>query len=417
MIRSGSFGRHNVSASVIRRAIQGWFDSKTDEQIFFQSVGSNPSLGDVLKLARVKPRTRHRSALFAYFLGKETCKFEGVSYGVKSNLPPIVSNYENYLKGSNTDLPKAPFEMLTGLSLSSQQWMQVAKVSTWTQLFKSLNTFNRHGVFNDPALTSSLAGKLSNPEVISEAQVFPYQLMSAIKATSPGEISGLPPEMSLALDSALETSLANVPSFEGKNVVICPDVSGSMSSSCTGVRKGSTSVVRAIDVAALVSAALLKKNPHNTVVLPFEGSVVNLKVSPNDSLVETTRKLASIGGGSTNCAAPIQLLNKSEAKVDVLIFISDYEANAAFSMEPDPFSRVLPRSTLMSQEWATLKSKNPGAKLVCIDVTPHGTLQVEDNPDVLHIGGFSDSVFQTMERFVSKGDKVKWVDLIEQIKL
>ena len=57
----------------------------------------------------------------------------------------------------------------------------------------------------------------------------------------------------VVLRRALDLSLASVPRLAG-NVVVCPDVSGSMSSPATGWRKGATSVVRCVDIAALVAA-------------------------------------------------------------------------------------------------------------------------------------------------------------------
>ena len=53
---------------------------------------------------------------------------------------------------------------------------------------------------------------------------------------------------------------------------MCPDVSGSMHSPVTGFRKGATTAVRCIDVAALVAAAVLRKNP-DAEVIPFEDEV------------------------------------------------------------------------------------------------------------------------------------------------
>jgi 60 kDa SS-A/Ro ribonucleoprotein len=48
----------------------------------------------------------------------------------------------------------------------------------------------------------------------------------------------------------MELAVANVPSIAGE-VVVCPDVSGSMKSPVTGRRAGSTTSVQCIDVAAL----------------------------------------------------------------------------------------------------------------------------------------------------------------------
>ena len=54
---------------MIRKLIQAWFDGHTDEQLVYQSIGSNPSLVDVIKLARVDPKNHSRRALFKWLAG------------------------------------------------------------------------------------------------------------------------------------------------------------------------------------------------------------------------------------------------------------------------------------------------------------------------------------------------------------
>src|ERR1051325_3392555 len=95
-----------------------------------------------------------------------------------------------------------------------------------------------------------------------------------------------------ALQDAMEAAIENVPRVEGK-VYVFPDVSGSMRSPVTGHRKGSTSVVRCVDVAALVAAAVVRRNPRPE-VLPFEHEVgKGLKLNPRDRSEEHTSELQS----------------------------------------------------------------------------------------------------------------------------
>ena len=105
---------------------------------------------------------------------------------------------------------------------------------------------------------------MRNSELIGKARVFPYQLMAAYVNAS----GDLPHEIREALQDAMEIALSNVPAVDGQ-VYVFPDVSGSMHSPVTGYRRGSSSAVRCIDVAALVAAAMLRKNP-SAQVIPFE---------------------------------------------------------------------------------------------------------------------------------------------------
>ena len=65
-----------------------------------------------------------------------------------------------------------------------------------------------------------------------------------------------------------------------------------------------------------------------------------------------------------------------------------------------------------------LKSRNPKAKMVCIDIAPYGTTQAKERKDILNIGGFSDTVFDTIAKFVKDElNSDHWVGEIEKIKL
>jgi 60 kDa SS-A/Ro ribonucleoprotein len=69
-------------------------------------------------------------------------------------------------------------------------------------------------------------------------------------------------------------------------------------------------------------------------------------------------------------------------------------------------------------EWNKFKSRNPNAKLVCIDITPNKTSQAHDRDDILNIGGFSDQVFDVIARFIELGNnKDLWVKTIESVNL
>jgi 60 kDa SS-A/Ro ribonucleoprotein len=72
----------------------------------------------------------------------------------------------------------------------------------------------------------------------------------------------------------------------------------------------------------------------------------------------------------------------------------------------------------MMTEWDKIKSRNPNAKLVCIDITPNTTTQAHDRDDVLNVGGFSDQVFEVISLFLEKGNnKDLWVKSVESISL
>lgn len=151
-------------------------------------------------------------------------------------------------------------------------------------------------------------------------RVYPYQLLSAWSNLQ----SGVPQVIREALAQAMEYALENIPPFRG-NVVVCPDVSGSMKSSITGYRKGATSKIRCVDVAGLIAAAVLRNHPQAR-VLPFECDVVDVRLDARQSVMHNAQKLAAVGGGGTNCSAPLRRLLNERARVDLVIMVSDNES-------------------------------------------------------------------------------------------
>jgi 60 kDa SS-A/Ro ribonucleoprotein len=394
VMRSGVVGRKSLGSRP-KRYVQTWLETASDLEIMRAAVGNEPSLADVIKMVHPKPASAERQALYAYLIGKP--------HDVAA-LPALVQAFEAFKHDAGQPVPAVPFQMLTALELTAEHWVEIAKHAGWQMLRQNLNTFARRGVFEVEGFAEKLAKRLADPAEVRRAKVFPYQLMVSFAASR----ATVPELVRSALQDAMEIALENVPELGG-HVVVCPDVSGSMSSPATGFRRGATTAVRCIDVAALVAAAFLRRNPH-TRVLPFEDKVVNIGLNARDSVMTNAGKLAAIGGGGTNCSAPLQRLIADKAKVDLVVFISDNQSR----VDAGPAQR---RGTSMMIDWERLKSWNPDAKLVCIDIQPYATTQAVGRADILNVGGFSDRVFDTIGSFVAETDGDHWVKTIEAIAL
>ncbi|MCA9553824.1 MAG: RNA-binding protein [Myxococcales bacterium] len=392
MIRSGAVGRRSLG-SAPKRLVRAWIDGQADEQLFRQAVGSAPSLADVIKMVHPKPQTPARSALYGYLLGKG---------GDTALLPPLVQAFEAYKARKTGAPPAVPFQMLTGLELDRDGWKGIAEHASWQVTRQALNTFVRQGVFEDKKLAKLIAARLADPQEVKKARAFPYQLMSAYLATG----NGVPKDVRDALQDAMEVALQNVPRFAGQ-VAVCVDVSGSMQSPVTGYRSGATSKVRCVDVAALVAAAVVRKNP-NAMVLPFDTEVRRVDINGRDSVMTNAQRLAMMGGG-TNCSVALQELNRTKARVDLVVFVSDNESWVDMTSG---------RGTATLQQWTQLKRRNPDAKLVNIDIQPYRTTQTAGAEDILNVGGFSDAVFDVVADFASaRNDADRWGNTIREIEL
>jgi 60 kDa SS-A/Ro ribonucleoprotein len=158
-----------------------------------------------------------------------------------------------------------------------------------------------------------------------------------------------------------------------------------------------------------MTAAFLQRNPQAR-VLPFENDVVHVNLNKRDSVMTNADKLAKIGGGGTNCSAPLRKLANENAKVDLVVFISDNQSwmDARKGSQP----------TAVMTEWARIKRVNPAAKLVCLDIQPFATTQAPTREDVLNIGGFSDAVYEVIAAFAANSKGADgWVKAIEAIEL
>ena len=395
IIRSGAVGRKSFGNRP-KKLMQTWLLTATEKQLLNAAVGNSPSLADVVKMVHPKPREAWRAAWFAWLIGKPYDR---------EALSPITRAFEDYKQSREGELPNVPFQMLTALDLNCGDWAQIARNGSWQQVRQNLNTFLRHEVFAKSKNIKMVAEKLRDETAIARARVLPYQLLTAYQATS----DQMPSEIREALQDAMETAVQNVPAIQGK-VVVCPDVSGSMHSPATGYRGSATTKTRCIDIAALVSAAMLRTNPQARVI-PFEQITVNVKLNPRDSIMTNAEKLANVGGGGTACSAPLAMLNREKADVDLVVIVSDNESWA-------DDSQGWGATTSLMKEWDILKRRCPEAKLVCLDIQPYTKAQARNRHDILNIGGFSDQVFSLIGSFAERGMGTDfWVEEIEKTPL
>ena len=389
ILRSGVTGRKSLG-SAPKRLVRQWLERASVRQLLQASIGNDPSLADVVKMVHPHPADATREAFYAWLIGKPWDP---------AALPETVRAFEAWKTTREGEIPDVPFQMLTALDLGDREWAMIAGAASWQTTRMNLNTFARHGVFRFGGMADKLATRLADPDQVRRSHVFPYQLLVAFLNAG----NDVPLVVRNALQDAMETAIGNVPEISG-NIVICPDVSGSMQSPVTGYRKGSASKVRCIDVAALVAAAFLRKNQHAR-VLPFEVDVVEVALNSRDSVMTNATQLAKVGGGGTNCSAPLRFLNLEKSAPDLVVFISDNESWA------DP---KVGRGTAMMAEWEKLKQRNRKARLVCIDLVPNTTTQAPDRADILNVAGFSDTVFDLIAAFAVGADgSDHWIREIE----
>ena len=97
--------------------------------------------------------------------------------------------------------------------------------------------------------------------------------------------------------------------------------------------------------------------------------MVDIELNPRDTVMTNAAKLAAIGGGGTNCSAPLAQLVNEQAKGDLVVFVSDNESWV------DARPAAQQRHGDDGGVGRSSSGRNPEAKLVCIDIQPYATTQ------------------------------------------
>jgi 60 kDa SS-A/Ro ribonucleoprotein len=418
MLRSGQFGRRSLSYAW-QRAFERWLNAASVERLLSASIGNDPSLRDVLRLARPTPIDNQRRALFGWLVGKDPAKWAPAT---EVDLPDEVLRLTEY---RCADSAQRQVELLAGLNVrwdlladaarGPEVWAAIARQMGPQALRMNLNTLVRQGVFNletGREMVDYVAGRLADAGEVRRSRQFPYQFLAAYLNAS----DEVPRQIKAALHTAAEIACGNVPEFAGP-MVIGLDVSGSMSSSVTGDRgRGATSRMRCVDVAALFAAAVLRRNP-DSIVIPFDDRVHEARLDPGDTILSLAERLARYGGGGTNCALPLEAANRLHGarRFAGCVLVSDNQSwigqgrHGSTGVVTAWQEFVKNQIRLHGRDFA-------GPKLVCLDLQPYGSVQAPDRSDILNIGGFSDAVFQVVAAFL-RDDAARFVAEVEAVEL
>ncbi len=437
MIRSGQFknktgkGRVGLSSSV-QRAFQRWLNTVSVGKLLSASIGNDPSLRDILRMARPTPTDNARRAMFGWLTGKDVEKWAPAT---EADLPADVQSLIAYRNSESEEaqaliaggLDNVRWDLLSDAAKGPKVWTALARKMGPQALRMNLNTLLRHDVFHVAAslrdadaslgetglrdMVDYVAERIADKSEIRRSKQFPYQYFAAYLNAD----DNVPQKIKTALHKAAEIACGNVPELPGP-VVIGLDTSGSMSSAVTGHRgRGATSKMRCIDVAALFAAAILRRNP-DSVVIPFDTSAYDAKIDPNDSILSLAERLAKYGGGGTDCSLPLVAANQKHAKRKFagIILVSDNESWVGTGRHGSTAVMTAWESFVANQRKLAGKEARP--KLINIDLQPYQTVQACERADIMNIGGFSDAVFNVISAFLADNNQ-RFVAEVEAIEL
>ncbi len=422
MVRSGQFARADGGCRVglsssLQRAFQRWLNEASVAQLLSASIGNDPSLRDVLRLARPTPRDNQRRALFGWLAGRDEAHWAPAT---RADLPQEVQLLEAYRRAETETEQVAILEGLHGVrwdlladaARGPLVWRQLARLMGHQALRMNLNTLLRHGVLEDSEMVAYIAGRLGEDAEVRRAGQFPHQYFAAYRHAD----ARLPYAVTAALQQAAELACGNVPAFSGP-VLVGLDVSGSMHSPVTGQRSpGSDSAVSCVDAAALFASAILRRNP-DSVIIPFDFEAYDVRVEAGDTILSLADRLSRYGGGGTNCASPIEEANRrfADRTFAGVILVSDNESWLSASTVHGE-TGVLQAWNAFVENQARLGNLFGKPKLVCLDLAPYTSVQAPEREDILNVGGFGEAVFETVARFL-RGEENSFVAEVEAVQL
>ena len=421
MIRSGQFknkaghGRVGLSSSV-QRAFQRWLNTASVGKLLSASIGNDPSLRDILRMARPTPKDNARRAMFGWLTDKSIEKWAPAT---EADLPVDVQSLIAYRNSESEEaqaliaggLDNVRWDLLSDAAKGPTVWAALARKMGPQALRMNLNTLLRHDVLATSVMVDYVADRIADESEIRRSKQFPYQYFAAYLNAD----DNVPQKIKTALHKAAEIACGNVPELPGP-VVIGLDTSGSMSNPVTGHRgRGATSKMRCIDVAALFAAAILRRNP-DSVVIPFDTSAYDAKMDPNDSILSIAERLAKYGGGGTDCSLPLVAANQKHAKRKFagIVLVSDNESWVGTGRHGSTGVMTAWEAFVANQR--KLAGKEASPKLVNIDLQPYQTVQACERADIMNIGGFSDSVFNVISAFLADNNQ-RFVAEVEAIEL
>jgi 60 kDa SS-A/Ro ribonucleoprotein len=276
---------------------------------------------------------------------------------------------------------KLPFETVTSqigkFSKSEAVWTALLYNAPYTNLLRNLNTFDRHGVFNNQKNLDYVSDRLIDSVAIKKSMVYPFQFYIAYNNLNPGKLDGL----RSVLEKALKLSLNNVAPLTEK-VAIASDVSGSMDSNVLGDK----SVLQCVDLVSLFTAVLYEKCVSVPIVIPFSDDVILPWMGENYNRLAFMEKVTlfhTVGG--TSLSSPVEYLHRNRLSVDKIIAFTDNMewVGSPFMVAFDAYKKMI----------------NPKAKAVLVTLLPTASRPAPPwYEDITFVYGWSDKVLDIVTR-------------------
>lgn len=362
--------------------------------IKYDSAAKGVRFGDVLELTHASPAADKpwQGDLFKYAVDVRHRGTEAVvpesnktlcNYRRLMNIPvaerrSVLLAEEGDKQGGLLAAAGMTWESLAGWlqgPMDAKAWEAIIPSMGVMALLRNLRNFDEAGVSDEVA--AQVCAKLSNPDDVRSARVFPYRMLQAY-AAAPSLRWGH------ALDKALDAACQNVPALEGRTLVLV-DTSGSMTQPVS-----QKSTIAHMEVGALFGVALAMRGNavdlHGFATGVFPHSLVK-GGSALKQIKSFTDKAGSVGHGTETVSAVKSSFQPGVHKR--VVIITDGQA---FGYYGQSVSSAVPKDV----------------PLFGIDTTGYSKSSIDTSqPNRYEIGGFSDAMFKVLGLLAS-GKSVGW---------
>jgi len=287
----------------------------------------------------------------------------------------------------------------TNLRKSPLVWEALLNDMPVTGMVRNLGAMTANGLLGPMTESQTkVVNALRNGEKIEKSKAHPMQFLIAARQYSmgrgmKGNLTWTPNQKVLdALDSAFYASFGNVP-VTGGNVLVAVDVSGSMSGSWCGNVMGIDGwfPIMAAGAMALVTLSV-EPNSH---LIGFDSRVHEFRLSGKTRIDQVVKALASINGGATDTALPVQYARNKGLKVDAIVSYTDNETWAGRG------GYYGNRTGHVTEEVQKYTDKYGPFKFLNCGMTATGTSDVDHkNPNMFELVGMDANTPRIISEFI-----------------
>ncbi len=400
--RGGLLGSKSLG-STAKSYVKKFFAKQTPAQLFYNSIGSNPSVGDVIRLAHCRPESE-QDGIYKYLLG-----YDLDLETLPDQIRLAVKGYKQLSAGTWTDddLPEVPAAMLENTISKMTPGQKVAYLEKLTpnQLRRQANTLAKAGVFTLQGAMEIACDKLRR---LSTEKILPLSLVASCENIQVPELQRVLIDI---LDTSLNDAVEVLAGSITRPMAVAIDVSGSMTwplSRFLGLEDKERNPYRHRSVMELAALLVYPLSRHPMVDLFFVSDEVKRPapgaVKDCNSIQEFMTLVAGFLGGGTRLSETFTAADGATAP-DVFI-ISDNES----WQDKNSFHK----------KWEAYTSKFAGKvemppRLLLWDVVPTLKAPLHTDVDILNLNGISENIYDVAATYL--GTEKTLVQQINEVAL